>query len=108
MHNSYFLSRENTQEEKWSKKMFEEMLKDLLLKMIREDEDVQAAIITTCANAYDTSVKHAVKFSIENDESVQDVIRKQATMDIWEAIEEDVDMAIAKEVDSLIVMRGQR
>ena len=86
--------------------MFEEMLKDLLLKMIREDEDVQAAIITTCSNAYDTPVKHAVKFSIENDESVQDVIRKQATMDIWQAIEDDVESAIDKAIDDLMIRRS--
>lgn len=47
---------------------------------------MQNAIIEWTTKTYDQSVTDCVKRSIENDETVQDVIRKQATTDIWEAI----------------------
>jgi cellobiose phosphorylase len=81
--------------------MFEQMLKELLLKLLREDLEVQAAVIGNCDTSYDRSVQSTVKYVIENDETVQDVIRKQATTDIWEAIEDDVSRAIDRVVDNL-------
>lgn len=85
--------------------MFEQMLKDYIIKLIRQDPDVILAIIASSREAFDTSVQHAVKHVIETDESVQDVIRKQATTDIWEAIEDDVDTAIVSAIDELVVVR---
>lgn len=85
--------------------MFEQLLKELLLKLIRDDPDVQAAMLVWASNAYATSVTTAVKHVIENDESVQDVIRKQATTDIWEAIEDEVDTAITSSINELVVVR---
>ena len=81
--------------------MFEQMLKELILKLIREDRDVQLAIIEWTSDAYNTSVQNSVKWAIENDESVQDVIRKQATTDIFEAIADDVEEAIGRVVEGL-------
>lgn len=81
--------------------MFEEMLKELLLKLIREDTDVQSAMLVWASNSYAASVTTAVKCVIESDEMVQDVIRKQATTDIFEAIADDVEEAIERVVDGL-------
>lgn len=67
---------------------------------------MQNAIIEWTTKTYDQSVTDCVKRSIENDETVQDVIRKQATTDIWEAISEEVDSAIDNVVDKLIIRRG--
>lgn len=85
--------------------MFEQMLKELILKLIREDSEVRTEFIHMMNVYYDISVTHAVKHSIENDGDIQDVIRKQATTDIWEAIEDDVDRRISDCVDELIVVR---
>jgi hypothetical protein len=86
--------------------MFEQMLKELLLKLLREDMEVQAAIIGNCDTSYDRSVQSTVKYVIENDDTVQDVIRKQATTDIWEAIEENVEETIDSALQELIIRRG--
>jgi len=85
--------------------MFEQMLKDYIIKLIRQDPDVILAIIASSREAFDTLVQHTVKYVIENDEMIQDVIRKQATTDIWQAIEDDVDRKISDCVDELVVVR---
>ena len=56
--------------------MFEQLLKEYLIKLLTEDEQIN------------------------------DIIRKQATLDIWEAIEDDVDSAIDKAIDELTICRG--
>jgi predicted transcriptional regulator len=66
--------------------MFEQLLREMILMLLREDTDIRTALVTLAAEGYDKSVRNAVKFAIENDEQVQDVIRKQATMDIGELI----------------------
>jgi hypothetical protein len=71
--------------------MFEQMLRELLLKLIREDTEIRDTINIFCGQVYDKSVKQAIKYTIENDEQVQDVIRKQATLDIGELIIEMID-----------------
>jgi hypothetical protein len=55
--------------------MLEQMLKEFLIKLIREDRDVQSAINVWATDAYLNSVTSSVKHTLENDESVQDVIR---------------------------------
>lgn len=90
--------------------MFEQMLKEHLIKLLQDDLAVRNAITPMLAKiareVYNTSVQEAVKWVIENDETVQDVIRKQATTDIWEAIEDDVDMRIDKAIDNLVIRRA--
>ncbi len=86
--------------------MFEQMLKEMFIKIIREDETLKAEFLVLAAKSYELSVTRSVKYVIENDESVQDVIRKQATTDIWEAIEDDVDMRIDKAIDNLVIRRA--
>jgi predicted transcriptional regulator len=84
--------------------MFETMLREMLLKLIREDLEFRDTINILCGQMYDNSVKHAVKYTIDNDGvvkamirqmikqsleedgDIQDVIRKQATTDIGELI----------------------
>lgn len=85
--------------------MFEQLLKEMILKMINEDPDIRSVLWKTMMENYDMVISRSVKHIIENDESVQDVIRKQATTDIWEAIEDDVDAAIDKTFEDLIVVR---
>ena len=84
--------------------MFEQMLKELILKLLREDLEVQAAVIGNCDISYDRSVQSTVKYVIESDEMIQDVIRKQATTDIWGAIEDDVKSCVEDEIDKLTFM----
>ncbi len=86
--------------------MFEQMLKEMFIKIIREDETLKAEFLVLAAKSYELSVTRSVKYVIENDESVQDVICKQATTDIWEAIEDDVDMRIDKAIDNLVIRRA--
>jgi methyl coenzyme M reductase alpha subunit len=71
--------------------MFETMLREMLLKLIREDDEFRGVVLNLCSDMYDNSVKHAVKYTIENDEQVQDVIRKQATTDIGELITDMIE-----------------
>jgi hypothetical protein len=71
--------------------MFETMLREMLLKMVREDPDFRAEIMKISGEMYDNSVKQAVKYVIENDEAMQDVIRKQATTDIGELITDMIE-----------------
>lgn len=85
--------------------MFEQLLKEMILKMINEDPDIRSMLWKMMMENYDMAISRSVKHIIENDESVQDVIRKQATTDIWEAIEDDVYAAIDKTFEDLIVVR---
>ena len=66
--------------------MFETMMREMLLKMIREDAEFRREVISLVSDVYNAHIQHAVKYVIESDEQVQDVIRKQVTMDIGELI----------------------
>lgn len=76
--------------------MFELMLRELLLKMVREDTEFR------------DSVSIAVKNAIENDDLVQDAIRKQATTDISELIidmfdsSQSIDEILTKKIVDVI------
>ena len=54
---------------------------------------------------FEQMLKEMIVKIIENDESVQDVIRKQATTDIFEAIEDDIDRKIVDAIDELVIVR---
>lgn len=71
--------------------MFETMLREMLLKLIREDAEIFNELRKMNGYMYDNSVASAVKYVIENDEQVQDVIRKQATKDIGELITDMIE-----------------
>jgi len=71
--------------------MFEQMLRELLLKLIREDTEIRNELFFAQARVYDNSVTDAVKYTIENDEQVQDAVRKQATLDVGDLIVEMID-----------------
>lgn len=76
--------------------MFELMLRELLLKMVREDTEFR------------DSVSIAVNNAIENDDLVQDAIRKQATTDISELIidmfdsSQSIDEILTKKIVDVI------
>jgi hypothetical protein len=71
--------------------MFETMLREMLLHLVREDTEFRGAVYKICTDTYDRSVVGAVKHVIENDDHVQDVIRKQATTDIGELITDMIE-----------------
>jgi rRNA-processing protein FCF1 len=71
--------------------MFETMLREMLLKLIREDAEIFNELRKMNSSMYDSSITSAVKYVIENDEQVQDVIRKQATTDIGELVTDMIE-----------------
>jgi hypothetical protein len=71
--------------------MFETMLREMLLKLIREDREFRTHIYNMCEEQYNRSVGVAVQHSLLNNEQVQDVIRKQATTDIGELITDMIE-----------------
>jgi hypothetical protein len=81
--------------------MLEQMLKEFLIKLIREDRDVQTALIRVVEDQDLENLTYTVKNLLLNSDSIESVIRKQATTDIWEAIEDDVNVAIGEAIDNL-------
>jgi hypothetical protein len=84
--------------------MFETMLREMLLHLVREDAEFRSEIYGLCEEQYNRSVGVAVQYvilndgiakatirqmikqSLEEDGDIQDVIRKQATTDTGELI----------------------